>query len=56
MNTRLMASLPFAFPLLFAAGLALAPLATGPTQFSLRSLLITTALIAIVLGLIAWLR
>jgi len=55
LDTRLVASLPFAFPLLAAVGLAIAPWATGPTRFSLRTLLIATTLVAVVLGLIVWL-
>ena len=54
LDTRLVASLPYAFPLLGAAGLAIAPWATGPTRFSLRTLLIATTLLAMLLGLAVW--
>ena len=49
--TRLIASLPYAFPLLISFGLAVAPWVSGQTRFSLRTLLIVTTLVALVLGL-----
>ena len=48
------ARLPFVIPVVVAAGLTSLP--WFPFRFSLRTLLIATTLVAVVLGLIVWLR
>lgn len=53
-GTRLIVSVRYAFPALISFGLALAPWASGPTRFSLRTLLIVTTLVAVLLGLLVW--
>jgi hypothetical protein len=51
-STRLVASMPYAFPLLACIGLTLAPWTSGPTRFSLQALIIAVTLVAVVLGLV----
>jgi hypothetical protein len=47
---------PYWFPVLVSAALSTAPLFPWRSRFSLRTLLIATTLVAVVLGLIVWLR
>ena len=47
-------SLPIWFPILLTAGIAAVPY--GQWRFSLRTLLIVTTLVAVVLGVIVWVR
>ena len=54
-TTRLIASMAYAFPTLISFGLAVASWTAGPTRFSLRTLLIATTLVAVVLGLFMYL-
>jgi hypothetical protein len=48
--------LPYWFVTLLSAAFGIAPWIRLPTRFSLRTMLIATTLIAVVLGLIVWLR
>jgi hypothetical protein len=54
LETQLVASEPYAFPVLLLLGLTIAPWANKPTRFSLRVLLIATTLVAVVLGLLVF--
>ncbi len=55
--TSLRVDIPYWFGVLIATGIAAAPwLSLWSKRFSLRTLLIATTLVAIGLGLIAWLR
>jgi hypothetical protein len=53
-DTRLISSLPFAFPTLISFGLTVAPWASNSTRFSLGTLLTAITLIAVVMGLMAY--
>jgi hypothetical protein len=55
-NTRLIASVPYAFPILVAFAFAAAPFANGKAfvRFSLRTLLIVATVVCVGLGLIEW--
>jgi hypothetical protein len=55
-TTRLVASQPYAFPILLTFTLAVAPWTNDRAfaRFSLRSLLIATTLVAVGLGLAVW--
>ena len=48
--------IPHWFPLLLVAILAAAPWMSWPKRFTLRTLLIATTLVAVVLGVIVWLK
>jgi hypothetical protein len=51
-QTQLLNSLPYAYPILLAVGLAALPWADGSIRFSLRTLLIGMTVAAVALGLI----
>jgi hypothetical protein len=55
LDTRLLASLPYACPTLLLLAFAAAPWTSGRSQFSLRTLLLALTLVAVVLGVIVWL-